>query len=666
MKKLNPVLLHLLNSISVTVIIILLNSGAISAQAFRLNAVSDLKRIFEDGYNLPELQDTLRLFGMRGEVISGQLALQTKKALIGVTVLVGPLSDKRSGSSFSQKDVEWNFVGSIPLTENTPNQPVRAVVRKAPAMFPDYLMQERQLTLKEKSCKGIWITINIPVSSLPGSYTGEITVTSQQGEARLPVSLTVYPVTLPEKRNLKVTEWYNTSDFAHFHGINEEYSPAWFAMLGKYAENMAAHRQNVFQVPMEAIEIQKSKEGKLTFDFTRFDQIARVFWNTKKMDYLETGELTRFGNDAWYSTDIKLRDFRVKDAVTGKTEKLAGNEVAPALLSATEDHLRAKGWLKHTLFHIKDEPSMHNSLSWVGMSQYIHKYAPDLIRIDAIETTNLLNDIEVAVPKLDAFGTWYDEYRKAQLRGVELWFYTVGIYQGSLFPNKTIDMPVMNSRIMHWLNYRFDATGYLHWGWNQWTEDPYKEVGMHIGDGWHVYPVKDGVINSLRWEEMRNGIQDYDCFMMLENKIRNLKDSLGKRAEWIDPRQRGHEISGRVVMTIAEHSDDPAVLYDAKKQLLDEIAGFDNSPMIYVQTVPLENSTLTEHSSVEVFGWTEPGTKIVVNGKELPVSGEGYFLEQFGGDTLDRTKMALTQGAIRVVASNNRGTKEITRKFNFK
>ncbi len=88
--------------------------------------------------------------------------------------------------------------------------------------------------------------------------------------------------------------------------------------------------------------------------------------------------------------------------------------------------------------------------------------------------------------------------------------------------------------------------------------------------------------------------------------------------------------------------------------------------MIYVQTVPLENSPLTEHSSVEVFGWTEPGTKIVVNGKELPVSDEGYFLEQFGGDTLDRTKMALTQGAIRVVASNDKGSKEIIRKFNFK
>ena len=140
---------------------------------------------------------------------------------------------------------------------------------------------------------------------------------------------------------------------------------AWFAMLGKYAENMAAHRQNVFQVPMEAIEIQKANDGRLIFDFTRFDQIAQVFWDTKKMDFLETGEIARFGNNAWFSSDIKLQDFRVKNLATGKIETMAGKDVAPGLLPATESHLREKGWLSKTFFHVKDEPSMHNSLVMV-------------------------------------------------------------------------------------------------------------------------------------------------------------------------------------------------------------------------------------------------------------------------------------------------------------
>ncbi len=647
-------------------LVFFLHSASMTGQAFKLNAVSDLIRVFEDGYNLPPLQDTLKVFGMRGETVSGQGAVQTKKKLTGVTVSVGILREIKTGQPLPGEAVGWNFVGSIPLTENTPNQPVSALVRQAPARFPDYLMDDKQINIGEKSFQAIWLTVAIPETAAAGTYAGNLKVTSQQGDVSLPVSVIVYPLTLPGKRNLKVTEWYTTEAFDRFYGIREQYSPEWFAMLAKYAGNMASHRQNVFQVPMEAIEIQKANDGKFSFDFKRFDQIAQVFWDTKKMDYLETGELTRFGSDAWYSTDIKLRDLSVKDAATGKVDRMSGDLVAPSLISATEDHLRQKGWLEKTLFHVKDEPSMHNSLSWSAMSQYIHKYAPDLRRIDAIETTNLLNDIEVAVPKLDAFGTWYESYRQAQLKGVEIWFYTVGIYQGSLFPNKTIDMPVMNSRLMHWLNYEFDATGYLHWGWNQWTEDPFKETGMHIGDGWHVYPSKNGVMNSLRWEEMRNGIQDYECFIMLENRIRSLRDSLGTRAAWIDPKQRGHEIAGRVVMTADRHTDDPVVLYAARKQLLDELSGFDASPMVYIQTTPLENSTLTEHSSVEVFGWTEPGTKIVVNGKELPVSDQGYFFEQFGGDALDRSKIALSEGMIRLIATNGKGTREIIRKFKFK
>lgn len=426
-------------------------------------------------------------------------------------------------------------------------------------------------------------------------------------------------------------------------------------MLKIYADNMVAHRQNVFRVSMEVIEIRKSKTNELEFDFTRFDQIARIFWNTGKMDWLETGFLTKFGEGDWFSTEIFLEDFSIKNLQSGEKITMRGEEVIPFLLPAFESHLRQMGWLHKIFFHIKDEPSLHNALAWRKMSSYLHQYAPELKRMDAIETTFLLDDIEIAVPKLDALASWYESYKDWQEKGNELWFYTVGIYQGSLLPNKTIDMPVMDSRIMHWLNYKYDLTGYLHWGWNQWTENPYLDPDIHIGDGWHVYPVKDGVLNSLRWEEMRNGIQDYEYFWMLEKTIRTLTDSLGSQFAWIDPKQRGKEIAGNVVMGFAEHTDDPQVLYKAKMQIIKELLNYNASPRIYVQTNPLVNSDLTDGSSVEVLGWTEPGTKIVVNGKELPVSKQGLFLEQFG--------LTTKSNFIKVQASNTNGSKEIVRYF---
>jgi hypothetical protein len=663
MAKIN---LNLISNLLIYFVISLFSRQILNAQNFKLYAVHDLDRIYEDGYRLPKFADTINLFGIRGEIISGQVVIHAKKAISGVTVELSVLTNPLNGRSIPAKATSCNFVGSIPLVKNTPNQPPRELERLAPARFPDYLMPEKNIDIPAKTYRSVYLTIQIPEDASDGTYQGTIKVSSTGEVQTLPLTLKIYPLTLPAKRNLKVTEWYSTGDFERFHGIKERYSPEWFAMLRKYAENMAAHRQNVFQVPMSAIEIRRNEDGRLVFDFTRFDQIAQVFWDTKRMDYLETGEIMRFGDNAWFSTTIKVQDFRVRNEKTGTVETIPGEDVAPYLLPEFENHLRKKGWLEKTFFHVKDEPSMHNSVAWREKSSYIHRLAPDLKRIDAIETTNLLDEIEIAVPKLDALGTWHPSYEEARRGGVELWFYTVGIYQGSLFPNKTIDLPVMNSRILHWLNYKYDATGFLHWGWNQWEEDPFKDVGMHIGDGWHVYPAKDGVLNSLRWEQMRNGIQDYECFIMLEEKIKALRDSLGTRASWIVPSQRGKEIASRIVMGFDEHSDDPGSLYKAKEELIKELVTFNNPPGIYVQTTPAEGSTITFHSSVELYGWAAPGTKIVANGKELPVNDQGYFFEQFGGEALDNTKIGLSEGSVYVQATKDGKTTEIVRKFKVK
>lgn len=154
------------------------------------------------------------------------------------------------------------------------------------------------------------------------------------------------------------------------------------------------------------------------------------------------------------------------------------------------------------------------------MSRYIHSYAPDLVRIDAMNNPVIMNELDIGVPMLDNLDIQYKGFSEKQREGKELWFYTTGIFQATSYPNKTIDFPLIGTRIMHWLNYKYDISGYLHRGWNQWTNDPFTIAGQHMGDGWHVYPAKDGVLNSMRWEQMRNGIQDYEYFKLLEKRIK--------------------------------------------------------------------------------------------------------------------------------------------------
>jgi len=643
---------HLVFSISV--ILLCFFDNTVQAVPFECFAVSDLVRIFEDGYNCPKPQDSLEIFGIRNECVSAQFVIKANQDLQKVTVSLGPLKHISHSTSLPATALEWNFVGSILIEENTPKYRKSDLIRPAPARFPDYLAEDSEVFVKKDMFKAVYLTIKIPRYAETGDYKGNVTIQADKTEISLPLHLKVYPLTLPDERHLMVTEWYTTGYFKKFHDIDASDSERFYEMLRIYAENMAEHRQNVFRISLDLITFKQAADGNLKFDFSRFDKWADTFWETGYMDLLETGFVARFGEGGWSSNEILLRDFRVQMESTGEKISLPGREFLPQFLPALENHLREKGWLEKTVFHIADEPSNHNVMSWRDASEFVHQQAPALRRMDAIETTHCFDRLEIWVPKLDHLATWYDVFKRAQNQGYELWFYTVGIFQKGSYPNKTVDVPLIESRILHWLNYRFGLKGYLHWGFNHWTDNPFEAPGQHRGDGWHVYPKKDGLINSLRWEQMRNGIQDYEYLWMLEDKISKIKAGLGERLSIIEPSRRGMEIASQIVKTLDTYDKNPGTLYDVKKQIINELLDLDITPKIIVQTNPIEHSTVVNDCAIDVFGWAETGTKVVVNGRSLPLSDDGLFMENV---SLSR------DNTIVIEAEHEKGNKKIVRSF---
>jgi hypothetical protein len=554
--------------------------------------------------------------------------VKAQQPLGDLTISVGPLKHKAGNAALPADSVACSFVGSVLIAENSPNHGKSDLVRPAPARFPDYLSDAKQMAVEAGRHQAVYLTIRVPKDAQAGDYEGTVTFRTDQGERTLPVALTVYPLTLPEERHLMVTEWFSTGRFKQFHGVDPSDPNAFFKMLAIYARNMADHRQNVFRVSLDLIATTKRRDGKLTFDFSRFDKWCEIFWATGRMDLLETGFVARFRDGGWSSREIVLQDFRVRDEEKAAPATMPGREFLPQFLPALEQHLQERGWLDRTVFHIADEPSGHNIMSWREASDFVHRYGPRLKRMDAIETPHCLDRLEIWVPKIDHYATWQQTYNDAQRLGNEMWFYTVGIFQAGRYPNKTVDVPLIQSRTLHWLNYRFGLTGYLHWGYNSWTDDPFEAPGQHRGDGWHVYPTKGGLLDSLRWEQMRNGIQDYEYLRLLEEKVRQMKKEMSPRvASLIEPSQRGVEIAASVVRTADDCTNDPNVLYAAKRQVIDEILGLDQSPRMIVQTNPMEHSRVAEGASIDVHGWVEPGTRITINGTDVPVAEDGLFLE---------------------------------------
>ena len=78
-----------------------------------------------------------------------------------------------------------------------------------------------------------------------------------------------------------------------------------------------------------------------------------------------------------------------------------------------------------------------------------------------------------------------------------MWFYLCSVEE---YANRFIEQPLIKTRLLHWINFTYGITGYLHWGYNQWIGqpgDPYHPASrwptyLPARDPWIVYPGSDG------------------------------------------------------------------------------------------------------------------------------------------------------------------------------
>ena len=164
----------------------------------------------------------------------------------------------------------------------------------------------------------------------------------------------------------------------------------------------------------------------------------------------------------------------------------------------------------------------------MAIARFVKQQCPDIKIIEACHTHDLENILDIWVPQLNFYKEGYDFYRERQKQGDETWFYTCLAPQGD-FANRFLEQPLIKTRLIHWLNFKYGATGYLHWGFNQWFtgNNPYKETTrmneeggntLPGGDSWIVYPNNGKLYGSIRLEAMRDGIADYTLLKMLEKK----------------------------------------------------------------------------------------------------------------------------------------------------
>jgi len=276
-----------------------------------------------------------------------------------------------------------------------------------------------------------------------------------------------------------------------------------------------------------------------------------------------------------------------------------GDEAYDVLLSkylkGVEQHLKDKGWQKYAYVYWFDEPDPKDYEFVMNGFDKLKKYAPGLRRMltEQVETglvggPNLWCPL---TPSLNVDGT--EGCRK---EGDEFWWY---VCCGPKAPYVTlfIDHPGAEMRLWLWQTWAERVTGILIWETVYWhsscaypdsLQNPYEDpMGWvnHVekgerrpwgnGDGRFLYPphsainsnkpVTEGPVPTIRLEMLRDGLEDYEYFVILKKLLEKKGDGLNSRK-----RRRYGEllvVPENVSKSLTEFNTDPSAMEEHREKL---------------------------------------------------------------------------------------------------
>lgn len=495
-----------------------------------LQYVDPLQKVFKETAFFPERSALSRV--ARGEYATFQFALRSNVPVTGLSADVQAAS---ANDQFIAHNAHIGYVAYVWVGRPLPHPPADRLTSVS-GFFPDPILDTVPVVLPAECTQPIWISVKIPKEIQAGLYNAHLMVKGKAAgksfSRKVDFHIQVYPVTI-DSTSLLITQWYDTSPLA-LGLMNKDtlvvpYSPLYWALLSVIAHKMAAYNQNVVLIsPLRLVNF-GMKNKKYTFDFGRFDKTVSIFKDAGALKKIEGGHFgARMGG--WDSNIGVFVPVIRTDTVLLEKRLMAdqgAQEFYKQFIPALTKHLKSKGWYDIYMQHIADEPTDANYASYMKIADFVKALMPGVPLIDACHTHRI--KLDVWVPQLDFLHKDYAFYQQQQQAGSHVWFYTCMWPEGD-YASRFIEAPLLRTRIMHWINFRYGIPGYLYWSFNPGRHNPHpytettdqndQEGGgiLPAGDAYIVYPGYGKLYSSIRLEAMRDGIYDYELLKMLARR----------------------------------------------------------------------------------------------------------------------------------------------------
>jgi hypothetical protein len=425
----------------------------------------------------------------------------------------------------------------------------------------------------------IWVDVSIPKNAAAGKYEGIVTVylndaltfgKTNKGNVlnkvvSIPVTLTVWNFTLPDISSLR-------NHFGGVEGVARAFkadvnSERYKEIEMEYCKMMAANRINP---PLPKSFLPEMREDGSLKISPESNQALKNFMK-----------------------NFHIRDFAIPMPLI-KEPATTNRDKAIRYFKDYYEFVKENGWENSAYVYLFDEPNSKESYEKVSkLGALVHAAAPQLrclVTEQPYQQNSSWPNIDSAVDIWCPLWSYIDRdaINEKLAKGDEVWSYTaVGQRAPSYHPNYNqvkdfdppywqIDEPLSSYRVSTWINWQYKITGLLYWStvYNSNTitgvVDPwalpvyFSEDGYtYGGEGYLMYPGTpcgiDGPIASIRLKNIRDAMEDYEYFVILEKLA-------------------GRDAVTKIVSEEAPDwwavSYDPKILLSARERIANEIMKF--------------------------------------------------------------------------------------------
>jgi hypothetical protein len=337
-----------------------------------------------------------------------------------------------------------------------------------------------------------WFTVRTRPATRAGLYHGTVTVRPEGGLPRdVQLGVQVWDYVIPEKWN------FQTMGQTCWDPIRQVYGKITPELKARFIDFLMDHRFN----PTEQYADRLSPEAQ-------------------DIPYV----VSRGGNTIYLSGNF-----------TGNVEAL----------KARYETVRQMGLVDKALVYIGDETNKWDEMR--RRSDAIRRACPELAIMigGSFPRKELDGVIDIFDPQIDVkanqvYALPASEMRPliaaSQARGEKFFWYVAA---GPMLPCPNVQMedPLIAARVLFWMTWKFGVTGFEYYCYNIWSHNlpdkdgrrwPAKPFSPHgwgntNGDGMLFYPGPDGPFSSVRFENIRDGIEDWESHRVLADYVEALR-----------------------------------------------------------------------------------------------------------------------------------------------